>query len=120
MGSGCSTVNSAVASDTSGPGFKSCQQQLLTIFTVDCLLKRQKLRKRGLDGPIKKDEKCSCFLFLFKGLITGTSAPSGNGKSNKKYFKRHIPVNKYQKSILTVKEMFKKANVFLLSSVKKQ
>ena len=71
-------------------------------------------------GPLKKMKNVHVFFFLFKGLITGTSAPSGNGKSNKKYFKRHIPVNKDQKSILTVKEMFKKANVFLLSSVKKQ
>ena len=73
MGSGCSTVNSAVASDTSGPGFKSCQQQLLTIFTVDCLLKRQKLRKRGLDGPIKKDEKC-CKMFMFSFFSSKVSS----------------------------------------------
>ena len=45
LGSGI--VDSAVASDTRGPGFESShRQQLLNMFTVNCLQKRRKLQKK--------------------------------------------------------------------------
>ena len=54
--SGCGTVGSGVASDTRGPGFKSSHRQLLIeqLFTVNCLQKRRKSIKRGLERPTYK------------------------------------------------------------------
>ena len=47
-GSGCAAVGRAVASDTRGPEFESSHRQLLFehLFTVNCLQKRRKIKKK--------------------------------------------------------------------------
>ena len=49
-GSGCGSVSRAVASNTRGPRFKSSHRQKLIfiehLFTVNCILKRRKMKKK--------------------------------------------------------------------------
>ena len=54
LGSGCGTVDSAVASDIRGPGFESSHRQLLlNMFTV--CIKDENKRKEAGNGPFKKN-----------------------------------------------------------------
>ena len=60
--SGYGSVGIVVASDTRGPRFESSHwQNLLNIYLLSTVLKRQKLRNRGREWPIffKKNQTFS-------------------------------------------------------------
>ena len=78
---GCGTVGRAVASDTRRPGFESSQRQLLLnnyLFTVNCLLKRQKYRKIGRDLPIFKYHSCAVVVALLAEQLLLTPENTGS------------------------------------------
>ena len=57
-GSRCGWVGRAVASNTSGPLFKSSHQQNLYLkFTVNCFEKTKIKKKEACDGALKNTEK---------------------------------------------------------------
>ena len=80
MGSGCGSVGRA--SDTRGLQFESSHRQKIIyiehLFTVNCVLKRQKLRKRGGEWPIFT--KGAAAIALWFHLHPPSWAPGSNPK----------------------------------------
>ena len=63
MGSGCSSVGRAVASDSRGPQVRiqSSTKNILNIFVVNCIEKAKIKKKRpGLAHFVKKDPRYTC------------------------------------------------------------
>ena len=56
MGSGCGSVERAVASNTRGPWYESSHRQyfITNIFTVNCLKNENKKKRPGMAHFLKK------------------------------------------------------------------
>ena len=74
LGQWFSPVGWVVASDTRGPGFESSHQQFLLRTYFNCQLKKR-IKKRGLEWSIKKNETLvtsdneKCFLYAERPVV---------------------------------------------------